>query len=778
MAWTAEQQKMLDAAGVQQEDIQGSVSAGPPARPPRQPTPISSPEPTSQFTPKQREMLNVAAGLETEFRTNELTQESIALMAPGEDERVVDDPDTIGPREETPSMVDRYIMAVVDPIRMTQMTPEQMIDALPAAGGMGGALYGAAQASKLNKFIPGFHAKALNIVGHSIFYSATMQAGGKLAERGIERLEGEYTGQVQEDVLAFGGDAILDAMMEADMSLRYDMATMGLLRAGKYVLGPMSGHILGVRSQKSLADTKAALRRGINVAAAHVSEFDLVRGASKIIGIFPLIGKPFQRGQERIVGEVSRYTADVLNKLAPYTKNAYQISKEAVARAGSKWGTFTNTKAALWNDYEQKAMGMMFPDIISSGPIRQAVRELDIKALTHAPPLVSKGGKAQAMGDFKTTEVGAFLEQAGRLSPRLTVLEAKEVIARAERAMEGASKQERGEITKVIMAVKNALNSPKVDNIPEGAAPWQIAQHYDEAAEAIKSLEQARWYHTNAKSIWERPIGKIFQDADPAIMKEPGVFRTQKVNADEVFARNYNMPSPLGLRDLRKILKPQLFGHYVRKFFADNIAKSVIKAAEGTKNVNLELFNARKLRKNLGLETAEGWANLTEALKGSGVQPKLFAKWLNAAETATDIVIRNPSEFVRRRMLLAGGTMTAMGGSMLIGAGHLVVPAALALTLSLRGMSAWMMSPMALRVMQRSMDQTLSQTVRSQAVSSWMKMWEKDVNLEERKKKMRSMSRGTRKFMKDTWRGYKTSPVVPTKDYMPDIVGKVKGWFD
>jgi len=95
-------------------------------------------------------------------------------------------------------------------------------------------------------------------------------------------------------------------------------------------------------------------------------------------------------------------------------------------------------------------------------------------------------------------------------------------------------------------------------------------------------------------------------------------------------------------------------------------------------------FNPRTFADNLGLNTAEGRAAFSEALKGTGTKVEDVTRFLDIAERAGSFVVTDPSAFVQRRVTLSGfkgvllfGTLGAAGAgasALTGGIGPLMVP--------------------------------------------------------------------------------------------------------
>ena len=585
---------------------------------------------------------------------------------------------------------------IPEPIVPTLATGEKTIDHRPAALGAAGMLGS----------VIGSPAGPLGMV-----------AGGSLAVAGmstyldaLERTLNKWRGFKVQDSGDFLRDTTKKAVDEAGLDAAFSMGFMSLgpitRRIGKYAVGKF----MGVTGEEAVKAADEAAAQGINLGAAHVSKSGFVKGFPRVVGVFPFVGKPFKVNQSRVVGEIDAHAADILNTIAPPTTQL-KAGEAAVVAAKKRFDKFSNVKSSLYEHFYKLADDLPERDIVKTWGIKIGLND-EILEKELKETIALKSG--ETMRRFKSDEIGDFIGQIKELPDRLTVEQARglqrelnQISIKAK--LDGYDISRLRQLKDLITA---AVHNPDLSRISA-----------DEAAKVSSALTEANEFFINGKKIFEsvtaRKFGAVEKNIFAAGVKRPGT-----ITPDKLFKRAYDASSPMALEDLRKLVGRNQFNGMTRQFLDDAVEASMIKSKAGM--TGPRLFNAEKFEKALGLNTPEGWASLQTMLKDTPVTIKDWTMFLKAAKTGSDIVIRDPSSFVARRLVLAGGTMGAAVGAGLVGGAQASIPMALFLTLALKKTGNVMMDPNSLRAMNKVMDDTVPMQIRRAMIGRLFKQEENE----------------------------------------------------
>ena len=512
-------------------------------------------------------------------------------------------------------------------------------------------------------------ASALGTAGGSLGYD--------LAETIARRVQGKTVPQEQQ-----GMEPTKTALGEAAI----DTAFSGGLPLVGGAIKRVTGKALGLMTPEARQTADLAESMGVKLGAAHVSPRAMVKGAPKVLGVFPFAGSPLREGQKRIVGQLDVKAAQILNELAP-TYSGQEVGKRLTEAATAKYNKFDKVASSLYEDFYKTADALPVKEIISTAPVKATVQEIAEKE----GKSVIKSADGKVIGKFKDDPVGAFISSLSELPEKITVEQARglerelnQTIARA--TSEGFDISRLGSIKKAIQGTKNALD---VSSLPK-----------EMGDDVISKWNRANEFFHQTRQRFETATAKKFGRVDKNIFGH-GVFKAGTINEDEVFNATFRAQSPEALDDLRKLVGPQKFNEASRKYL-DNALKSSIKTAkEG--DIVPSLFSAREFENAIGLSTPEGRKTLETMLKGTKLSIRDLDEFASVAKEATDISIRDPSTFMARRIVLTG-IGAGMAGALMMGAGQISIPAAALVTWVTRQGSKFLMDADNLKAMTRVMD--------------------------------------------------------------------------
>lgn len=499
------------------------------------------------------------------------------------------------------------------------------------------------------------------------------------------------------------GPGIEKQVTEAGKAAYEDVLwSMGGMAAGPAIKGtvkPVIGKAMGVfnPAAKKMFDT--ARQFGVNLGASHVSPRKWVRGVPRVLGVFPFVGTPFRKGQAEVVGELNKASADLLNTLAP-TSTMFESAQGMTKAAARRFKHNARIGAALYENFYGLTEQLPVKEIVPSAPIKEALGEIATRAARETTELTT----GRVLSKTTPDPVGEFIKQLNDLPDRISVGSARGIERMLNEIISEGAKQ--GWDVSRLATVKHGLEAAK--NAAVDPANLKALGVSDEmAAGVMNSWKKANSFWGKMMGTFESATAQKFGKADRNIFNK-AVWKPGSKEADEIYRDVFSTKSLDALQNLREIVGPKEFRRASRVYLDNAIDASRITAKEGALVDNL--FSAAKFEKQIGLDTKEGRALVEEMLKGSGMSIKTLDKFVEVAKRATDIAIVDPSSFLARRIILAGGAGAA--GGVMIGANRMSISGAVLTTLGLRQGAKFLMSPKQLERMTRIMSDSTTDKMR------------------------------------------------------------------
>ncbi len=581
-------------------------------------------------------------------------------------------------REQPPDVSQQ---AILPGMTGGMITPESLTAALATGGGAVGGLTGTIAA-------PGPGTAGGMLAGSGLGAAAGRPAF-HLAENIARRIKG--MAPYRPGLARIAKEAATEGVTDVAFSAGTMAAGPLLRRIGK----PLVGRMLGTMTPEARRTADMAHAQGIEVGAAHVSPRKVVKGASKVLGIFPFVGTPLRRGQARVVGQIDERAADLLNTLAPVSTK-YDLGKALTKKAAGRYKATDRIASALYKRFYNLADKLSVREVVPTEQLQAAFAKITGKQAKEAITLTS----GEPFKPFTPDALGDFIKQIEELPSRITVEQARGLERQFNRAIFGATKE--GYDVSRLRAMKEAMEAAK-NNIDVSKLDPA------EADAVVNAWNKANAFFARSRRTFETPTARRFGRVDKNIFGK-GVFKTGTVNADDVFKDVFQARSPEALDDLRKLVGNREFRRASRAYLTDALNKAAVPAKEGS--LVETLFSAADFEKRLGLNTQEGWDTMTTMLRGSGSTVGDWRGFLNAAKTATNITIRDPSTFLTRRLILGG---SLIGGVVLAGS-KLSLPVAGLVTWMARKGAKGLMSKEQLRLMTRVIKDTTTDHQRRAAL--------------------------------------------------------------
>ena len=479
---------------------------------------------------------------------------------------------------------------------------------MQAVGGTAGALVG----SPAN--VPGLLAGgAVGAAAGSGLYDFNRALSQKLfGQRNQPPLESEtdFLGPTKKALGAAGEDVV------------WSMGGMAVGPAVKATVKPVLGKVFGVFNPTAKQMFDQARKFNVNLGTSHVSPRKWVRGVPQVMGVFPFVGTPFRREQARVVGELDRASARILNELAP-TSTLFE-SAEGMTKAAARRFKWNSRIGAAYYEKFYRLAGRLpegMKEIVPSAPIKDALEKIAITAEREATELTTGAMLKKTTAD----PVGEFIEQLKYLPDRITVGSARglertlnEIVS--EGTKQGWDLSRLGTVKKGLEAAKNLAADPnnlKALGIPEA-----------QAAEIMGAWNRANSFWHRMLKPFESATGKKFGRADRNIFNK-AVWKPGSKEADEIFKDVFSTKSLDAVQNLREIVGPKEFRRATAKYLDNAVQSSRITAKEGS--IVDELFSAAKFEKEIGLNTKEGRAVVEEMLKGTPLKIETLDEFVKVA---------------------------------------------------------------------------------------------------------------------------------------------------
>ena len=472
---------------------------------------------------------------------------------------------------------------------------------------------------------------------------------------------------------------------------------------------PLVGRALGVRGEIAQDMIDAAMRQGIEVGAIDVApgfRSRLLRGSSRVLGIFPWIGGPFRRAATEKSALIDQRVTGMLDSMAPNATMTGDLGLDMAQAARSSIKQFRDTAALLYENFTRlaKDSGPIVPTNFSDkatisikkaaeglGDARRtgetilnpskemlerhakAVDVYDLKRLqldqaaTRAQAIKDPVKQADAFELIAARErvlgappelgeqvlkspfsdrLGDFIEQFSRLPDRITVPQLRKLSTDMSDFVDKA-KAEGFDVSRFMdlkKSMEGALANLDLSKLPQGVD-----------GKLIKSaIDTANMYYSKGIIQFQSPTGKQFGKFDRNVFA-PGPFRASTLNEDEIADVALNLKSKQGVDTLRTLVGDDIMNKAARRHL-EKAWDGVPITDKGGDPVG---FDWKKLKDELGITGKNKNKEAVRALlKGSGTELDELAELINVASKIE--VPASMSQFLARRASIGGfGTMMA-----------------------------------------------------------------------------------------------------------------------
>lgn len=511
--------------------------------------------------------------------------------------------------------------------RLIERPPDTLTpDPTPALTGMTGGVVTRPGAEAVGGTLGGFAGQSagpVGMVGGAVLGAGAGSAAFDTADAALRMLTGQ--GPREEEAM----DPTIRALMAGKSEFQWTGGASALVPALKMV-GPK---ILGVASKEAKELTATAKRMGVPVGPIHASGSKAVKGASRVLGVFPFVGTPIRRAAKGGAAAIDTKFNNILNTLAPNATIA-DLGVDLVDAATNRYAKFRRVSSALYDDFYKKAATLPVPDIF---PTKNAIREASqMTGRVRAGDIVLTTGETlrspipNVLDDYikKLTDLPEHItaEQYRQLQVDL-----KDVMSVMNRDGYDISRA-----VKLKKALEVDFNSPDITKLDPEAGK-----------SVVNALTRANKFYAETITRFQTPTAKRFGRADRK-MFGTGPWTPGTINEDEVFKVVFNAKSPHAIDDLRNLVGPKKFQAAARRFFETAHDSAMVTRGDFT------FLDAEKFRASIGLGSKDGEQVLKSILRGSQLTTGTFEKFAAVAKAIEGVPVPNTSIYVQRRLMLGG----------------------------------------------------------------------------------------------------------------------------
>ena len=600
---------------------------------------------------------------------------------------------------------------------------------------MAGALTGESMGYKIAKK-PGMYYGGLLGAGVSSLGFDTVDGLIKFLQRDPEQ-------ELTPDIKRLG-DAIARAggkMSDEAVGILGAHGILGMLAKGKS--GIMK--LFGTNDPQVAELASLAAAENIPLGITHaVADDKWAKEIVKVLGILPVISRPFKRAAKEIEMKLGEGLFRTLNAFAPKVY-ASGIMGEAMVRTGSeKFDLFHETSEKLFKKWEH-----MVTHLPKEAQAFIPTKTIKKRAETI---LAQLDGSHAGSADLRNNgQLRKWLENVATYKNRLTPDQFAGEVDSLNQLLEEFGEKKLDDLFPSGNSLRKAfeadLANPALNFVGSFKDGVKLAAGVkDPDAVTGKMIRDSL---IDANKFYVEGLQDFINPTTQKILKViPGAFRvkarnvlneinpeTGSKNADEIFSSLFKYNSREGLEQLQKVLGKKGTLSALRTYIDEAMEKSTAfrdarLAAGGLEEMGLVLPDKNALnhaRKALGLGTRNGELILAQALKGSKVTVDGINKIFRLIASQAKSIDPSVSSYIARRITLGGASAGFIGAGYLAGDKEGGLGAALALVILGNRGAAYLTNPKNLRTLTTVLDKNATKTALANAAGRLIQDLSKEV---------------------------------------------------
>ena len=473
------------------------------------------------------------------------------------------------------------------------------------------------------------------------------------------------------------------------------------IRAARAFLGKISG----VTEPAAKALLAKADRVKVGLGAVDIGGM-FPKAYAKTVGVFPWTGTPFRKGEIAKYADVDRKVLETLDTFGP-NKALNDLGIDMVAAAKGTYGNFRQISGVLYTNLNEAIEQASRQDIIPTVRIKEVAADLIDQAQKGA--IILEDGTP--LPRVAAEGVEKFLSNLPQLPELITPHQFRQLKKDLSDFIGKTLKDgwDVKQLTQIKGALEEGYNGLRIDLLQPGEG---------EAIQTAQKLANA--FYSKGIVQFQTKAAKAFERVDKYVFKAGGE-TPGSLNADELYNVAVNLKSPMQIRDLTKLV-----GKSNMKQAASLHFENAVNASR--QNISLsgkqfDIIDPFELEKRLGLAgiTKDKIGGIKELYKTADVDLMDVTDLIEVMKKIEGI--RNPAEFVQRRVIMGGvGALVATGGVGFTGSVGASGLTGLGLTVISRHFSKIFADPRKLKLMVNALDEMAKVAPRRAALGRVIKM--------------------------------------------------------
>lgn len=424
-----------------------------------------------------------------------------------------------------------------------------------------------------------------------------------------------------------------------------------MLFTGLAMTKPLIGKMLGVQTAEVADLITRAESANLRVGAVDVVDGirgKIVRGASKVMGIFPYVGGPFRANAEKKAAAVVDATGRILNRLAPNAVMSDDLGINMVRASRGSMKQFTRVSGSLYTRWRNLVANAKVKNVIPTDKIKGASGLL-VKKNEQGKIILDDGDVLEGPAADQLID---FVSKLQKLPDRITINQYEKLADDLQDFVSSANSA--GFDVARYMGIKKSMEASltkmKLSGLPEG-----------QAKAILNAKKAADSFYAKGILAFQSPTAQKFGRVDKNIFK-PGFSKAGNLNDDELAEVVLNLRSPKAIDDLAELVGEQNMGAVARKTIETAWNKALIVGDDDL----IKGIDWKSLKDSLGL--GQGKRATQSAFRRLMSKTKVKADEIeNLINIASKLEVpKDVNTFIARRAAL-GGAGSAVAGATTMG---------------------------------------------------------------------------------------------------------------
>ena len=388
---------------------------------------------------------------------------------------------------------------------------------------------------------------------------------------------------------------------------------------------------------------------GLRLGIGEVTTKPIVKGFSRVIGVFPWLGRPLVKKGDITQKTLEKTGDDILNAFGP-NQNLADLGVDIFEAAKNSYKEFRTLAKTAYTKFNTLAGQLKTKDIIKLTNTHQYIKNLKDKVTTFR----LGGGQQRTIEGYKDPIMPLF-NKIMKIKGNIKAEQYRHLQKEINRMMQ-RGKKEGWDIAR-LGRLKSAMEKDFTNLAKPKNLSAQDAVLWNQVVEAHQS---ANSIYSQGMKLFSSKSAKHFERVDKNIFNA-GFSKQGNVNADELVPIVMKMNSPEGIKSLKTLIGKDLF----RKSAQTWIDRIFQDGTRFIKNETTLKYDAKFIAKELGMfgKNKARTESVKQLFKEAGVSYRKLNSFLKLASNYETLFIPKVSSFMARRATLGGVSSLGIGGS-------------------------------------------------------------------------------------------------------------------